>query len=100
MTKVPAPARRYSCIRHDPGQADINATVTTENRTENMNLTMSWGLDLVTPFAGCPAGTAFVQVGPYRTEVVYDGSGGAAWVLAGPNYTASGTETVPCGAPM
>ncbi len=82
------------------GQAEISATVTTDDRTESMNLTMSWGLDLVTLFEGCPAGTAFVQVGPYRTEVVYDGAGNAAWVLTGPNYTASGTEIVPCGAPM
>ena len=82
------------------GEAVINASVTTDDRTENMNLAMSWGLDLVTPFEGCPAGTAFVQVGPYRTDVVYDGEGGAAWVLTGPDYTASGTKTLPCGAPM
>jgi hypothetical protein len=82
------------------GQAQIAATVTTDNGTESMNLTMSWGLDLITLFEGCPSGSAFVQVGPYRTDVVYDGQGNAAWTLVGPNYTGSGTETVPCGPVM
>ncbi len=79
------------------GEAEVTASVTTEGRTENVDLTMSWGLDLVTLFEGCPAGTAYVQVGPYRTDVVYDGQGGAAWTLVGPSYSGSGTETVPCG---
>jgi hypothetical protein len=79
------------------GEAEIHATATAEDRTETMNVNMAWGLDLVTPFEGCPAGVAFVQVGSYRTEVLYDGEGNAAWVLTGPDYTASGTETVPCG---
>lgn len=82
------------------GQALINASTTAEGRTQRMNLAMSWGLDLVAPLEGCPLGTAFVQVGQYRTEVVYDGEGSAAWTLTGPSYSASGTETVPCGAPM
>jgi hypothetical protein len=79
------------------GQADIAATVTTENRTESMDLTMTWGLDLVTLSEGCPSGVAFVQVGPYRNDVVYDGQGNAAWALVGPNHTSTGTQTVSCG---
>jgi hypothetical protein len=79
------------------GMADVSATVTAGDRTESMDLTMSWGLDLITPFEGCPAGLAHVQVGLYRTDVVYDGQGNAAWTLVGPIHTASGTETVPCG---
>jgi hypothetical protein len=79
------------------GEAEITASVTTADGTENVNLAMSWGLDLVTLFEGCPLGTAFVQVGPFRTDVDYDGQGNAAWTLVGPNYSGSGTETVPCG---
>jgi hypothetical protein len=79
------------------GLADVNATVTADGRTESMNLTMGWGLDLITPFEGCPAGLAHVQVGLYLTDVVYDGQGNAAWTMVGPNYTSSGTESVPCG---
>lgn len=82
------------------GEAEIDASVVAEGRSESMNLKMSWGMDLVTFFEGCPAGTAFVQVGPFRTEVVYDGQGNANWTMAGPNYSASGTETVSCSAPM
>ena len=82
------------------GQAQIIASVTSNDRTENLNLTMSWGLDLTTPFVGCPTGTAFVEAGAYRTEVEYDGQGNANWTLTGPNYTASGTEIVPCGSGM
>jgi hypothetical protein len=78
------------------GEAEVTASSTTEGRTENVNLTMSWGLDLVTLFEGCPTGTAFVQVGPYRTDVVYDGQGNAAWTLVGPNYSGSGTELISC----
>jgi hypothetical protein len=82
------------------GEAEIDASVVAENRTETMNLNMSWGMDLVTLFEGCPMGTAFVQVGPFRTEVIYDGQGNANWVMAGPNHSASGTETMSCGMPM
>lgn len=79
------------------GAANIMASATTEGRTENMNLTMTWGLDLTAPLEGCPAGTAFVQVGQFRTEVQYDGQGSANWTMTGPNYTAAGVEPVPCG---
>jgi hypothetical protein len=82
------------------GNAEIDASVVAEDRSEIMNLKMSWGMDLVTLFEGCPTGTAYVQVGPFRTEVIYDGQGNANWVMAGPNHAASGTETVSCGAPM
>ena len=82
------------------GHAEITASVTSNDHTENLNLTMNWGLDLTTPLAGCPTGTAFVEAGAYRTEVEYDGQGNANWTLTGPNYTASGTEIVPCGSGM
>ena len=82
------------------GEAEIHASVTADNRSETMNLTMRWGMDLVTPSGGCPAGTAFVEVGPYRTEVIYDGQGNANWIMAGPNHAASGSETGSCGLPM
>jgi hypothetical protein len=81
------------------GEADIHASVVAGDHSESMNLTMEWGMDLVTPFEGCPVGTAFVQVGPYRTEVDYDGQGLANWVMTGPNHTASGNEAVDCGVP-
>ena len=81
------------------GEADIQASLVAGDRSESMNLTMEWGMDLMTPFEGCPAGSAFVKVGPYRTEVVYDGQGGANWVMVGPNHTSSGTEAVDCGVP-
>jgi hypothetical protein len=81
------------------GEADIHASVVAGDHSESMNLTMEWGMDLLTPFGGCPGGTAFVQVGPYRTEVVYDGQGGANWDMVGPNHTAAGSETVDCGVP-
>ena len=82
------------------GHAEITASVTSNDRTENLNLTMNWGLALTTPFEGCPTGLAFVEVGPYRTDVLYDGQGNANWTLTGPNYTATGTELVPCGSGM
>ena len=82
------------------GQADISARATAEDRTESMRLNMTWGMDLVTPFEGCPIGTAFVQVGQYRTEAVYDGQGNVDWTLTGPDYNASGIETMSCGEPM
>lgn len=79
------------------GLAEINAVATAGDRTESMDLTMSWGLDLITLFEGCPSGLAHVQVGPYRTDVVYDGQGNAAWTSVGPSYSGSGTESVSCG---
>jgi len=82
------------------GQAVVAASVTSNDRTENMNLAMRWGLALTSPFEGCPIGTAFVVVGQYRTDVEYDGQGNANWTLTGPNYSASGTESVPCGPAM
>jgi hypothetical protein len=79
------------------GEAEVTAAVTADDGTQNLNLAMNWGLDLVTLFEGCPAGTAYVEVGQYRTDVVYDGQGNADWTLVGPSYTADGTEAVPCG---
>ncbi len=79
------------------GAAEISASVTGDDGSENMNLTMSYGLDLLTQLDGCPSGTAYVQLGQYRTDVAYDGQGSAAWTLTGPNYNADGTVGVPCG---
>ena len=82
------------------GNAHVAASATSDGRTQRMNLTMNWGMALTSPFEGCPIGTAFVVVGQYRTDVEYDGQGNANWTLTGPNYSASGTESVPCGSAM
>jgi hypothetical protein len=82
------------------GDAEVHASQVANGRTEQMNLAMSWGMDLALPLAGCPAGTASVEVANYRLQALYDGQGGVSWNLAGPGYQASGDDVVPCNAPM
>ena len=82
------------------GQADVAASQSAEGRTESMAFRMVWGMDLAVPAAGCPAGTAFVDVAPYRMDAAYNGQGQVDWTLTGPNYRATGTDPVACGQPL
>lgn len=82
------------------GEASISATQTTAQGSQSVAFALGYGMDLALPFAGCPAGSAWVTAGQYRTDAVYDGEGKVDWTVNGPNYQSSGSDTVPCGLPQ
>lgn len=79
------------------GSATVDARQTQGGRTEQVAFAMNWGVDLSQTPEGCPAGAAWVELDPWRMDAVYDGQGGVAWTLIGPNATVSDNETIICG---
>jgi hypothetical protein len=82
------------------GDAEVHVSYVAGDQSERADLAMSWGMDMALPMAGCPAGTATVEVANYRLQALYDGQGGVSWSMAGPGYQANGTDVVECNAPM
>jgi len=80
------------------GSSHIDATFSDGSRTESMDLSMTWGMNLAMPFGGCPAGTAAVTIGAYRLDALYDGTSTMEWTLTGPDFMDEGTEMLYCGA--
>jgi len=73
----------------------VIASVSPQGR-ENGQVTISWTTDVTTSEFGCPLGTATVTTQQWQMAVVYDGEGGAAWTMIGPNYQGQGTEVLDC----
>ena len=82
------------------GSSTVSIDHTYGELTESIEFAMAWGVDLIVYAGGCPAGAAFVTVGEYRLDADYDGAGGVAWDLVGPEYSASGSDTIICEAPV
>ncbi|MCP4573116.1 MAG: hypothetical protein GY838_12235 [bacterium] len=80
------------------GGSTVEADFTDGQRSENVRVTMEWNADLALMAGSCPTGTADVTVGQYRLDAVYDGSSTAQWTFTGPDYHATGTEPLECGA--
>jgi hypothetical protein len=79
------------------GETVVNASQVMGDQSETIYFSMSWDMDLTATPGGCPAGTANVYAGGFALAAVYDGEGGVAWTLTGPDYHATGTETLECG---
>lgn len=82
------------------GSSDVQVSQTTDQGSLSGQFAMTWSMDLTATVDGCPAGTATVFIQGYRLDAVYDGQGGVAWTLVGPNYQASGSDVMPCAAPV
>ncbi len=67
--------------------------------SESGTFTLEWEMDVVATDTGCPTGTVGVTVQQFSLSAVYDGQGNVNWILVGPNYQASGTDTMSCGQP-
>lgn len=78
------------------GLAAISASHTSDQGSQSMAFAVGYGMDLMLPFEGCPGGTAYVTAGQFHTDAVYDGEGMVDWTLTGPNYEASGSDSVEC----
>lgn len=83
------------------GSSAVEAATSGPEGSARMDFAMNWSMELSQPAAGgCPSGTAEVHATNFEMNAVYDGQGNADWTLTGPNYEASGTEPMECGAPM
>jgi hypothetical protein len=82
------------------GSSDVQVAQTTAQGSQSGQFSMTWSVDLTATVDGCPAGTATVNVQGYQLDAQYDGQGGATWTLVGPSYQASGSEEMPCVAPV
>ena len=81
------------------GSADVSVSQVTPQGSQSGTFGMTWTVDVVTAAGGCPSGTATVRTQAWTLAAEYDGQGGVAWSLTGPNWQSSGSDTLACGQP-
>lgn len=81
------------------GSTVVEVNQVSPQGSQGGRFSMDWDVDVVTSEGGCPSGTATIRTQQFRLDAVYDGQGNVSWTLVGPNYQASGTDTMECGQP-
>jgi hypothetical protein len=82
------------------GETVVDVSHVMGEQSEVAHFAMDWELDLTVSPDACPARTAAVHAGEFTLQAVYDGQGGVSWTLVGPNYEASGSDTLECGSTL